>query len=162
MQYTIVKVSGNREYKQVENGTCYHVETPDNLIEILETHRQARTRLRFFFGDMKTGRDWNAEWHITGTIGRSTGNIKIPLVMHSARSYCGGALADHCIVKLISGKRVLWQHATYFSEPFAIVDGDMTGYDATVLRGGEVFARFKTKQQAQRFIDFLEGRRNTR
>lgn len=85
---------------QVVNGTAYHAETPQAVIDILERARANNWRLTFDFGDTKTGESWHEENDISGYIGRSTGTIKIPLLIHNVRSYGGGGLLDHCIVAI--------------------------------------------------------------
>lgn len=106
---------GTNKYKTTESGTAYHIDTDDNIVEILEDLRADNTRVRFHWGDVKTGKDWGDTYDIKGTIGRSTGEIKIPLLIHNSRSMGGGAILDHCIVKITTtkGNRVIYQHPTY-------------------------------------------------
>jgi hypothetical protein len=100
------------QYKEV-NGTSYHKNTPQQVIDILERARENRTRLLFDFGDTKTGKSWGEVYDIRGTIGRSTGTIKIPLLIKTTRSFGGGGLLDHCIIKItnIKTKQVLYNIA---------------------------------------------------
>jgi hypothetical protein len=94
--------NGNTINYKIRNGTAYHEETPENIIRILESARQSNrsTRLRFCFGDTADGRDWGEVHDTTGYIGRSTGSIKIPLLIATANSSGGGGLLDHCIVRI--------------------------------------------------------------
>lgn len=103
-----------KEYNVV-NGTSYHIETSQKVIEVLERAKSERTRILVDYGDVKTGKSWGEQYDITGTIGRSTGINKIPLLIHNARSLGGGGLLDHCIIKISvsKGKSVLYQHTTY-------------------------------------------------
>jgi hypothetical protein len=87
------------KYK-VFNGTSYHEETPQKLVEVLEGLRESRKRITVDYGDTETGESWGEVYDITGTIGRSTGGIKIPLLVHNARSMGGGALLDNCILSI--------------------------------------------------------------
>jgi hypothetical protein len=114
MDYQIVTDSTGRSYKEV-NGTAYHVETPDNIIKILEHSRVNRHRLLFDYGDTKTGQSWGEVNDIRGHIGRSTGTVKIPLLIHNSRSIGGGAILDHCIVKIADSKggNVVYKHPDY-------------------------------------------------
>ncbi len=93
----IVKDSEGREYRIVQE-TAYHVDTPDRVILLLEQARQARTRFKFHYGDLKTGKAWGDVE--VGTVGRSTGEIKIPLLIKSRRSMGGTGLLDNCIIKI--------------------------------------------------------------
>lgn len=94
--------NGNVIHYKVVNGTAYHEETPDAVVNILENARNSgrETRLRFALGDTETGEDWNEIYDTTGYIGRSTGTIKIPLLIAKVTSYGGPAILDHCIVKI--------------------------------------------------------------
>ena len=112
------------EYNVV-NGTSYHVDTPKKVIDVLEKARLSREcasesmpyRLRIYLGDTKTGRDWEEIYDVTGYIGRSTGTIKIPLLVHNSRSTGGPGMLDHCIVKIRHANKrtggVLYQHSKY-------------------------------------------------
>lgn len=108
----MIKIEGHKEMKvpntgtiikyKIVNGTAYHEETPESIIEIIEEalNSQRQIKLRFYFGDTNSGKDWCEENDIIGYIGRSTGEIKVPLLFNSARSSWGGSLLDHCIVKI--------------------------------------------------------------
>ncbi len=74
--------------------------TPDEVVAILENARQTWTRLHVSLGDSESGRDWIEENMVHGVIGRSTGSIKIPLLIHNRRSLGGPGLLDHCIVRI--------------------------------------------------------------
>lgn len=106
-----------KPYKIV-NGTSYDVRTPKEVIEELEKARQSRTRLVVDYGDVETGRSWKEEFDVTGYVGRSTGTSKIPLLVYNSRSFGGGSILDHCIIKisLSKGKKVLYQHPKYYRD----------------------------------------------
>lgn len=116
MNYTIIKDGEGKRYKK-SGETCYHVETEDKVIEVLDKAMQDRTRIIVDYGDVKTGKSWNEQHDITGRVGRSTGSFKIPLLVYNSRCYGGGGLLDHCIIKIITskGKRVLYQHSKYIN-----------------------------------------------
>ncbi len=99
-----------KEYKVV-NGTYYHINTPDNLIEILERCRANRTRLLFDFGNTETKVSWGEIYDISGRIGRSTGPKSIPLLIHNTRSTGGGALSTNHILSVRESKtkKLLYQ-----------------------------------------------------
>ncbi len=113
----IISDNSGRRYKVV-NGTSYYIETPDFMVELLERLRHNNTRVRFYFGDMKTGEDWGEINDIFGTIGRSGGSIKIPLLIHNARSSGGGGLLTDSIVMIRHANKqdggVIWKHPTYY------------------------------------------------
>jgi hypothetical protein len=100
-------------YKRV-NGIFYHVETPDAVVKALEHARASRQRIRVYYGDSKTGRDWLEEHDVEGYVGNSTGPLKVPLLIYNRRCHGGGALLDHCIVKVKWTRGgVLYQHPAY-------------------------------------------------
>jgi hypothetical protein len=96
--------------KQV-NETYYHTETPDELVKVLEDLRQSKQRVIIHFGHVATGTEAYVE---RGTIGRSTGIQKIPLLVKTSRSLGGGALFSETILKITEStgkKRVLYSRA---------------------------------------------------
>lgn len=106
------------EYK-VANFTYYHIETADEVIRAIENARLSNARVRVHYGETsgkEVGRDWNDIYDVTGRIGRSTGPVKIPILIYNSRSISGGAILTHCIVKITQSngkKKALYQHANY-------------------------------------------------
>ena len=103
---------------QVVNGTYYDARTNKEVINVLEQARTNRTRIVVDYGDVETG-SWQEEFDVTGYVGRSFGGkYNVPLLVHNARSMGGGAMLDHCIVKISTskGKKVLYKHPKYFVE----------------------------------------------
>ena len=101
---TVIDSEG-KHYQQY-NGTCYHADTTKEMIMRLEHLRIFQTRCRFYWGD---------DCDVKGRIGRSGGSIKIPILLYNSRSLGGGAILDHCIVKITetNGGMVLYQHQKY-------------------------------------------------
>lgn len=96
---------------QTINGTSYHKETSPQVIEVLERCRKDHTRIILDYGDVKTGKSWGETCDITGRVGRSTGSIKIPLLVYNSRLLGGGSILDHCIIGIYTskGKKPLYQ-----------------------------------------------------
>lgn len=155
-----------KHYKTI-NGTSYDVRTIDEVVAILENARQNRTRLHVSLGETggpEAGKDWLEENMVHGFIGRSTGSIKIPLLIHNRRSLGGPGLLDHCIVRIrtSSGGRILWKHPGYHhgrleirpkAEAVMLPDGQTLTVD--VLRDGELHASFESIEKARRWIHRL-------
>ncbi len=152
-----------KPYKII-NGTSYDIRTPDEVVQILEAARLNRTRLHISLGDPETGDDWLEEFDVYGYIGRSMGPIKVPLLIANRRSLGGGAILDHCIVRIrmSAGGRVLYQHPTYHhgsleihrkAEPVELPDGRVLLVD--VLRDGQLHASFEDLGQARRWVHKL-------
>jgi len=107
----------NRDYQQTESGTCYYSETSSEMINLLERLRDYGSRVRFHWGDTKTGLDWGDEYMVWGRIGRSCGDCKIPLLVHNSRSLGGPAISTDSIVKISAkGGRTIYQHPKYHKE----------------------------------------------
>ena len=154
---------------QIVNGTSYDQRTPDAVIRVLENARQSRTRLHISLGETdnergKLGRDWLEEHNITGTVSRSMGPVKVPLLIANRRSLGGGAILDHCIIRIraSNGGRVLWQHPKYHhgvleirrkEHPVELRDGRVLTVD--VLRDGKLHASFESMEKARHWVHKL-------
>lgn len=140
------------------NGTYYHDDTPDEVIRVLENARIKGTRVRVFYGDTKTGRDWCEEYDTLGVIGRSTGEQKIPLLIPSSQAIGGGGILDHCIVRITIDKRDRYKHPSYHIGKLVV--GPMVDGLRAVLRDDEHIAGFNNHVDAVNYIEFLRGNRN--
>lgn len=149
---------------QVVNGTYYDVCTPIEVINVLEKARLNRTRLHISLGDAVTGRDWLEEFECFGFVSRSTGSIKVPLILPLSRSIGGGPILDHCIVRIrhSAGGKVLWSHPKYHhgkieirqkEQPIVLDDGRSLLID--VLRDGQAQAAFESFAKAMRYVQKL-------
>lgn len=85
-------------YRRLDNGTCYHKDTAPAVVNALERARAERIRVRLVLGNTSTGDSWHEEFGVFGYIGRSTGRIKIPLLLYNSRSIGGPAILDHCVI----------------------------------------------------------------
>jgi hypothetical protein len=146
---------GTVQYRPPINGTYYHRETPQRVVDILERVRISGCRVRIHYGDTTTGRDWFDEWDVTGTIGRSMGPIRIPLIIANSRSYGGCGMLDHCIIRIryTTGLRSnLYQHPLYHTGVISMRRCvDVEGYAFETLVDGKVHARFANENQANRW-----------
>lgn len=155
-----------KTYKII-NGTSYDERTPNEVIQVLESARLNHTRLHISLGetaDPNVGFDWLEEFESYGYIGRSMGPIKVPLLIANSRSLGGGAILDHCIVRIreSAGGRVLYQHPAYHhgtleirqkNDQVTLPDGRVLTVD--VLRDGELHAGFEDMQKARRWVHKL-------
>ena len=105
------------EYQTV-NETSFNKETNLKVIQVLENARKNHFRIKLFYGDIETGRDWGAINDIVGYVGRSNGNFKIPILLYNSKSIWGGSILDDCIVKIEYANKknggILYQHPKYF------------------------------------------------
>ena len=153
-------LTGMKTYR-IESGTSYDPRTPDEVIRVLESARQNRTRLHISLGDTTTGLDWLEEFESQGIVSRSMGPVKVPLLVANRRSLGGGTILTHCVVRIrtSSGGRVLYQHPQYHhgsleirrkAEPVTLQDNRVLTVD--VLREGATHASFETVEQARRWV----------
>lgn len=140
----------------------------DRLINVLLDLIYDRRRVRVWYGDTQTGRSWNEEFQTKGYIGRSTGNLKVPLIVSNSRSFGGGALSVGCLVRIddIESHRTLWKVDNFHVEPMKITTDSESDYKYKVMqkRDGESdftyhIASFKKEEQAKRYIQFMNGER---
>ena len=116
--YTTTETLSNGTIKtyRVIDGTAIDIRTDDKVARFIAFHRGDQARFKFHYGDPLTGKAWG-DIEI-GSIGRSTGSIKIQLLISNSRSHGGGSLLDYCIVKIEwankkNGIRQLYQHVNY-------------------------------------------------
>lgn len=137
----------------------FNNKTNDQVKEIITqlSNEIPRRRIRVWYGDIKTGLSWNEEHDIMGYIGRSTGTDKIPLLVNNKRSFGGGGLLDHCIIRIddIKAKKTLYKHEKFH------VDLVLNNADKTIVMSQKkgIIARFNNEEKAQKYLNFMYGER---
>jgi len=114
MSHKFNKVKKHGKEYLILNGTYYDCDP--QMAQLLENLRQEQKRVRFHWGNSKTGEDWGDVYDVTGKIGRSTGEIKIPLLIQTSRSFGGIGILCDSIVKITETtkpKRVIYEHSKY-------------------------------------------------
>jgi len=145
-----------KSYKVTESNTWYNEKTPDKVINILERARYRGSRIQLFYGNTETGKNWNEENDTIGTIGKSNGTVKIPLLIATKRSTGGGAISTDCIIGIKQGKTILYKAENFVENVYTIVDSDLQGYAKNTLIDGEIYGRHKTELSAKRLIAKLK------
>ena len=140
------------KYKEID-GTFYHVDTPIEICNILNSYLHTKQRIRLFYGITETGEDWCDIYDTIGYVGRSCGSIKIPLLLNNARSIGGGGILDNCIVKITINKQVVYKHPLYHCH---IAQENNVIYKKT----GCELIRCNNEKTANRIVSFLLGNRN--
>ncbi|ABD72009.1 conserved hypothetical protein (plasmid) [Rhodoferax ferrireducens T118] len=129
--------------------------------------------LRLFFGDTETGRDSCEENDTVGFIGRSTGTMKVPLLIEPLRSDRGdlssadggGQILTNCILRIIEVNTgiELYRHPKYQLPAFTVhVNEAAQAYPIEVGREGQTQARFPGHDEAGEYMAFLQGYRAVR
>lgn len=135
--------------------------TPEKLKTVILNGYRSNCRFRFWYGDVESGGSWDEENDVCGYIGKSGGNIKVPLLLNKSNS-TGGVELTNNIVKIynITLKKVVYQHPTFNQSKFEAVNGsDMKVYAANVLQDGKIYSRCKTFQSAVKLAAFMNGER---
>ena len=101
-----------------------------------------------------------------GRIGRTTGVIKIPILVYNSRCYGGPAILVGSIIRIddIEDKRTLWKVSNFHVEPMEIKTTDDKDYPYSVMQhkdDGTIqnIANFKKEDSAKRWVDFMLGKR---
>ena len=143
------------------------------VIEVLERVHQSRQRIRIHYGytgpdpdnlDVEIGRSWGEEHDVIGTVGRSTGSQKIPLLIANARSMGGGGILVARIIRIQSCPEGydLYTHPNYKPTEYHIQDLDHPLYKFAVIDDRDVHvASFQRIVTAQHYIQFMRGERFT-
>ncbi|WP_427551974.1 hypothetical protein ACQE3D_25690 (plasmid) [Methylomonas sp. MS20] len=162
MQHPMIELTVSNghtiRYQRRPSGTCFHEETPQAVVDILEEVLGTQRKIRLYYGDPATGQSWFDENDVIGTIGRSGGKIKVPLLIEPLETG-GPAILDHCIVRIDSPFRTLYQHPTFRVGDVAVQPGVHVDYPWSVTIDGQVHAGFATKRQANVFAAFIQGKR---
>lgn len=140
---------------QIVNGTSYHIETSKQVIDVLESARLNKTRIRVYYGDVATGKCWHEEHYVTGYVGRSTGISKIPLLIYNKNSIGGCGVLDSCIIKIrkASGGQILFQADNFQHSTFKITPSNVDGYTHEVFIDGELYSRHTSLMAATKLIN---------
>lgn len=152
---------GDRTYVR-EGGTCFNVETPEKVRQVINSLMHTPTRVRIYCGDTATGEAWQEEHDVMGRIGRSTGPCKIPLLIANARSRGGPGLLDACILRIVrlSDKAVLYSHPAFTLGEWTVEPRESGAH--SVLHNGQEFAREGSAAKAEKLRAFMAGERNAK
>jgi hypothetical protein len=167
-----------KDYKVYE-GTWYNIGTCDSVIYALDYARKAERRVHVLFcypeeKDVPTEfklkysakEIWLEEYDTVGRIGRSCGEIKIPLLIKNSRSYGGGELFTDNIGRIIDveTKKVLYNLDGLFSPALNIEEAEgvfTLAYKTRKMKDFEAYATTKNRKTLERLEQFLIGLRHT-
>lgn len=155
----ILKDGTVRKYVITKNGIAYDHRTNEKVIQALDYAFITKKRVKLDYGEVETGKSWNEEYDTVGTIGKSTGKIKIPLLIRTKRSYGGGAILDRCIIKITDAKtkEILYKAPNYQEKEFKIVPCTIHApeYNFSLLINGDLFSNHRTEKSAKLLIHKL-------
>jgi hypothetical protein len=158
-------ISGKTLYRRSQSGFYFPDTCSAEQKNAIAYAHSARLRVRIFQGDTATGEAWADEWGVTGTIGRSTGPCKIPLLICNARSIGGGGLLSDCIVAMFNTRtgHAVYKHPSFNPGVWNVIPatGDLrdAGYCEIATHNGIEHASFKKPGQGARYCAFMRGER---
>lgn len=159
--------------------TWFQPGTDPKAAKALNTAYTQENLVRIFLGDPQTGRDWCEEFEAIGFVGRSSGVLKVPLLLEAYRasantfesSAFGGAILCKNVLRIVDvlSSTDLYRHPLYQTPDLAVVgaseDMRKIGYFFSVVRhfgpheDSQCVANFKDESQAIEHVAFLQGLR---
>lgn len=147
-------------------GLHFHKDTPREVMDLLALYWQSDVRLRIFLGT--PDEYWLEQHDVMGTIGRSTGDIKVPLLMSTICAKGGGAILTDRIMMITVDKKIVYKHPDFKIKAFKIVetipkelkDIGFASYGVYYEHEDELLASFESRVKAERYVAFMEGKRN--
>jgi hypothetical protein len=138
--------------------TYFDPGTERKAATVLESCRQTGNKVRLVLGNTVTGEPWLNEHDVVGKIGRSSGHLKVPLLMEDGESYCG-AILTVCLLAIIdwTSGRTLYRHAAYRETDLSLKPTDNPDRPWAVLHLNEVIAQFKDVGKACAYLAFMRG-----
>lgn len=137
---------------------------PAEVMSILEKASRNRTKLRLWYGNKETGKDWGDVHDVFGYIGRSCGTVKIPLMIARRNSSGGPAILTDAIIKITEDKKTVYQHPKFHQPEYTIKPASkslkQSGYNYSVFAGEQNIRNTQTLVQAEHEVAFHKGERN--
>lgn len=146
-----------------DTQTWFESETPYKVRTILERYRRSGKEIRIFYGNPKTGCDLLEEFDTVGTIGRSSGAMKVPLLVIDELG--GSAISTKNIVRLmdVASGNELYRCKNYHQPAIQVGDADCEderyNYGVWVEYDGvkTIHSNHKSLPQAVLCASFLRG-----
>ena len=94
--------------------TYFDPGTDAKAARVLESCRTHERKVRLILGDTSTGEPWLEEHDVIGRIGRSTGSLKVPLLIEPGE-HGGSAILCACLLAIVDWESgdFLYRHAAY-------------------------------------------------
>jgi hypothetical protein len=139
--------------------TYFEPGTDPKAAKALEICRRDGCKVRLILGDTSTGRCWLEEYDVIGRIGRSTGALKVPLLIEADEIY-GGAILTNCLLRIVewNSGQDLYRHPAFRVPDLSIQriqqDGNLSWQ---VLNLEAVVANFSDIGKARAYVAFMCG-----
>ncbi|WP_428422801.1 hypothetical protein [Methylibium sp.] len=138
--------------------TYFDPGTAPEAARVLERGRNEGNKVRLVLGDTAAGESWLDEYDVVGTIGRSSGPLRVPLLIEEGEDG-GGAILTACLLCVIDWRssRVLYRHPAYRVVDLAIAPSGDDQRPWVVRRREETVARFEDVGKAAAYLAFMRG-----
>ncbi len=140
------------------NETWHDPDASPEVCKVIDRCIKNSTYVRLFYGDTESGRDWGEENNVIGTVSRTTGPLKTPILMPKGENF-GDIIPEQCIVKIVDAdtRRTLWAHERYKAPVFSIREDGTPKFPFAVTMNGEAAANFTSFAKAAAWVAFMAG-----
>lgn len=139
--------------------TYFDPGTAPQAARALEACRRDSRKVRLVLGDTATGQCWLEEHDVVGRIGRSTGWLKVPLLIEPGADG-GVAILTNCLLRIVAWDtgRDLYRHGAYRLPELILHHArEQQERPWQVLHRGTVAAAFPHVGQAGAYLAFMCG-----
>jgi len=142
----------------LSQNTYFDPGTDAKAARALERCRRDNAKVRLVLGDTGTGRCWLDEYDVVGCIGRSTGTLKVPLLIEPGAEY-GAAILTACLLRIIdwNSGRDLYRHPAVRTPDLSICRDEAHETRWQVMHEGTVVASFGDIGKAGAYLAFMCG-----
>lgn len=157
-QYTLYREAIDAYASAGLRETWHHPDALPEVCKVMDRCIKNGARVRLFYGDTVTGRDWGEENDVLGTVGRTTGPLKSPILIPKGE-HAGTTILEHRILKIMDADthRVLWTHEQYQAPLFSIKEDSTPKYSFAATMDGQTKARFQSFAKAAAWVAFMSG-----
>jgi hypothetical protein len=140
------------------NGTYFDPGTDPRLARVLETSRRDGRKVRLVLGDTGTGASWLDEFDVVGTVGRSTGLLKVPLLVEPGEAGGTAILCAHVLALMDWDTGLpLYRHERWQPPELRIRSSDDDARPWAVVLHEQPVATFDDIGKACAYIAFMRG-----
>ena len=138
--------------------TYFDPGTDARLARVLESCRRQACTVRLILGDTTTGDSWLDEHDVVGRIGRSTGTLKVPLLVEDGEAG-GGAILCTCVLAVIDWQTgdALDRHPAYRPPELRIAPSGQAHHPWAVVLRDQAVANFADIGKAGAYLAFMRG-----
>lgn len=139
-------------------GTWFKKDTRVGVKKVIDRLIHTGEKVRVFYGNPKTGKSSMDEFDMIGEVGRSTGTLKVPVLLSESDGF-GAPMQDDMIIRIIrmSDHKNLYKHPGFHVPEMKIIEGEHPQFKVSVMVEGQVAARFKNLGKACKWIAFMAG-----